>query len=334
MGLSHRTMTFSNPVYIQSSGTAVGPKEGAGPLAGSFDYRYTDIYCNEKSWEMAERALMKQAIKQCLTKNHLSIDSVDLFVAGDLSNQTTASSFVARDLQLPYIGTYSACATSVETLIISGVWVSSGLADLVLAAASSHYGACEKQFRYPTEFAVQKPETAQTTVTGAGAVLLGKKRTQIQLTEATIGRVQDLGITDPMSLGAAMAPAAAEVTIGHLHKTNQQVSDFDLIVTGDLAISGSEIYRKLLREQGIYITGRYEDCGVMMYHSKQQALAGGSGAGCSASVVYGHIYHRLLAGELKRVLVVATGALLSSMTVLQKQSIPAIAHAIVLERRN
>lgn len=223
---------------------------------------------------MAERALMKQAIKQCLTKNHLSIDSVDLFVAGDLSNQTTASSFVARDLQLPYIGTYSACATSVETLIISGVWVSSGLADLVLAAASSHYGACEKQFRYPTEFAVQKPETAQTTVTGAGAVLLGKKRTQIQLTEATIGRVQDLGITDPMSLGAAMAPAAAEVTIGHLHKTNQQVSDFDLIVTGDLAISGSEIYRKLLREQGIYITGRYEDCGVMMYHSKQQALAG------------------------------------------------------------
>lgn len=334
MGFTHRTMIFSKPVYIQSSGTAVGPKEGAGPLKGSFDYVYDDLWCGEKSWELAERALMMKAINTCLKKRHKSIDSIDLFIAGDLNNQTTVSSYVARDLQLPYIGTYSACATSIEALILGSIWINGLLADHVLTAASSHYGVCEKQFRFPTEFAVQKSESAQLTVTGAGSVLLSKKRSQIQVTEATIGRVIDLGLLDANQLGAAMAPAAAETTVAHLSKTNKHVSDYDLILTGDLSKTGSEIYRKLLREHGHYLSKGYEDCGVMIYGTEQKAFAGGSGAGCSASVVFGHVFNQIIAGELNRVLVIATGALLSSITVNQKQSIPAIAHAIAFERRD
>ncbi|GAF17889.1 LOW QUALITY PROTEIN: stage V sporulation protein AD [Bacillus sp. JCM 19046] len=333
MGLMHRVLHFSEPVYVESSGTAVGPKEGRGPLGRSFDYRYDDLRCGEKSWELAEQALMRMAVKQCLEKKHITADAIDLFIAGDLNNQTTVSSYVATELKLPFLGSYSACATSIETLLLGSVWINGGFADRVLCAASSHYGVCEKQFRYPTEFAFQKQENAQTTVTGAGALVLSKRKSPIQVTGATIGRVVDFGLSNPHQLGAAMAPAAAETTIAFLNKTDQSVNDFDLIVTGDLGKSGSEIFRKLLREQDVLLSKGYEDCGVMIYGNDQKAFAGGSGAGCSAPVIFGHIMNEMLAGSLKKVMVIATGALLSSITVQQKKTIPAIAHAIVLERR-
>ncbi|MBM7838224.1 stage V sporulation protein AD [Alkalihalobacillus xiaoxiensis] len=333
MGLMHRVLHFSEPVYVESSGTAVGPKEGRGPLGRSFDYHYDDLRCGEKSWELAEQALMRMAVKQCLEKKHITADAIDLFIAGDLNNQTTVSSYVATELKLPFLGSYSACATSIETLLLGSVWINGGFADRVLCAASSHYGVCEKQFRYPTEFAFQKQENAQTTVTGAGALVLSKRKSPIQVTGATIGRVVDFGLSNPHQLGAAMAPAAAETTMAFLNKTDQSVNDFDLIVTGDLGKSGSEIFRKLLREQDVLLSKGYEDCGVMIYGNDQKAFAGGSGAGCSASVIFGHIMNEMLAGSLKKVMVIATGALLSSITVQQKKTIPAIAHAIVLERR-
>lgn len=276
---------------------------------------------------------MRMAVKQCLEKKHITADAIDLFIAGDLNNQTTVSSYVATELKLPFLGSYSACATSIETLLLGSVWINGGFADRVLCAASSHYGVCEKQFRYPTEFAFQKQENAQTTVTGAGALVLSKRKSPIQVTGATIGRVVDFGLSNPHQLGAAMAPAAAETTIAFLNKTDQSVNDFDLIVTGDLGKSGSEIFRKLLREQDVLLSKGYEDCGVMIYGNDQKAFAGGSGAGCSASVIFGHIMNEMLAGSLKKVMVIATGALLSSITVQQKKTIPAIAHAIVLERR-
>ncbi|WP_059103580.1 stage V sporulation protein AD [Shouchella shacheensis] len=329
--LGRQTYVFKSGVYVEATGTAVGPREGEGPLRESFDYAFSRMDCGEKSWEQAERTLMQKAIDTCLEKKSLTPDRVNLLIAGDLSNQTVTSSFVARDLGIPYLGSYSACATSMESVAIASIFIDGGFTRRVMAAASSHYGAAEKQFRYPTEFAVQKPDSAQTTVTAAGAILLHNKKTKIRVCEATIGAVQDLGVGNPLDLGSAMAPAAAETTLAHLAETKRSISDYDLVVTGDLARVGSEIFRKLLREKGIVVTHTYEDCGVMIYNTDPSLYAGGSGAGCSSAVVFGHVLQEIQSGRLKRVLVVATGALLSPLMIQQKQSIPAIAHAVTFE---
>ncbi|AIC94208.1 stage V sporulation protein AD [Shouchella lehensis] len=328
-----RVIQFKTPVYVEERGTAVGPKEGSGPLGHGFDYVFPSLLCGEKDWQTAEKKMTEKAITYCLHKQRLKDNHLDLFIAGDLTNQSTVSSQIARNLHVPFIGSYSACATAIENCIVAGMWINGGGARHVLCASSSHIGGCEKQFRFPIEFAQQKPDTAQTTVTGAGAIILGRHQSMIQMTEGLLGKVIDLGINNPYELGAAMAPAAADTLLTYLQETEQKPSDFDLILTGDLARSGSEIFKKLLREHGVIVSENYDDCGVMMYGTNQQVLAGGSGAGCCATVVFGHIFNEMLANRLKRVLIIATGALHSANTVQQHKTIPCIAHAVVFERR-
>ncbi|WZY01237.1 stage V sporulation protein AD [Bacillus sp. FSL W7-1360] len=327
-----KTLIFQEPIYVQSSGTSVGPREGSGPLAGSFDEVFSSLYCGEKNWEAAEKQLLRTAIDHCLTKGQITRGDVDLLIAGDLSNQMMSASMVACDLQIPYAGVYSAGATLVESMVMAALWINGGFADHIVAATSSHYGVAEKQWFYPTEFAMQKPLYAQTIVTGSGAILLGRKRTEVKVTEASLGIVYDFGVNDPFHLGAVLAPAVAETTLWHLEKTKQALTDFDLIVTGDLGAVGTEIYRKILREKGLLLSDTHMDCGVMMYCTKQHPYAGGSGAGCAATVVCGHLLDMLKRGKKKRMLVVTGGVFLNTTFIGQKQSIPTIAHAIVLER--
>ncbi|MDQ0161470.1 stage V sporulation protein AD [Bacillus alveayuensis] len=333
MGLfGKQTWIFHNRLYVNGSGTAVGPKEAEGPLGDKFDVRHDDLYCGEENWELAERRLMVQAIDYCLKKANTDAKEVDFFIAGDLLNQNVTSNYVARHLNIPTLCMFGACSTSMATIAISSLLVDSGFARKVLAATSSHFATAERQFRDPLQFGKQKPNTATTTVTGAGAVLIGKEYGDIAITSATIGRVVDFGIKNAFDMGSAMAPAAADTIKRHLYDLKRSPSDYDLIVTGDLSKIGSPILKQLLKEENILIDDQHDDCGLMIFHDDQQVFAGGSGCGCSAVVTYSHIFDLLKRGELKRVLVVATGALLSPIMMQQNESIPTIAHGVVFER--
>ncbi|WP_088102319.1 stage V sporulation protein AD [Halalkalibacter urbisdiaboli] len=329
--LGKQTWSFTNSVYVQATGTVVGPTEAEGPLRDCFDRKYNNLYCGEDNWELAERKLLKESIDICLEKKNRNISDVDFFLAGDLLNQTVTSNYVARTLDTPFLGMFSACATSMETLAVGSMLIDGGYGELVLAATSSHHSTAERQFRYPTEFGGQRPETSTFTVTGAGAVLIGSNSSAIRVKEATIGKVVDMGIMNPFDMGAAMAPAAAQTIQAHLRETKRDASYYDYIVTGDLSRVGSGILRKLLQEKGIQLNDNYDDCGVMIYSPDQPVFAGGSGPACAAVVTYGHLLKEMNRGNIKRLLVVATGALLSPLMIQQKESIPCIAHAVSLE---
>ncbi|NEU30859.1 stage V sporulation protein AD [bacterium LRH843] len=329
-----QTWLFQKPIYVQATGTAVGPEEAKGPLASSFDLCYDDLYAGEDNWELAERRLMKDAVELALKQANKKPEEMDYFLAGDLLNQIVTSSYYARELQVPYLGLFSACATAMEGLALSSLLIDSGAADYVCAATSSHHSTAERQFRYPTEFGGQRPETSTFTVTGAGAIIVGLKPSTIQIKEATIGKVVDMGISTPFDMGSAMAPAAANTILAHLYDTKREHDYYDVIVTGDLSRVGSSILRKLLLEEGIRLGSNYDDCGVMIYDQEQPVFAGGSGAACPAVVTYGHLLKEMKRGKIKRMLVVATGALLSPMMIQQKESIPCIAHAVSFERED
>jgi len=333
MGLTGtQSWTFRNRIYINSSGTAVGPREASGPLREGFDICHEDLHCGEENWELAERRLMKQAIEQCLIKGKSEVRDIDFFIAGDLLNQNVTSNYVARYLQIPMICIFGACSTSMETVALASVLIDGGYANKVIAATSSHNATAERQFRYPTEYGGQKPQTATTTVTGAGAVLISKEYGDIAITSVTIGRVIDYGIKNPFDMGSAMAPAAADTIVRHLKDLNRTPDDYDLFLTGDLSQIGSPILKELLKEENINIDEKHDDCGLMIYNQDQNVLAGGSGCGCSAVVTYSYIFDLLKKGELNRVFMVATGALLSPLMIQQKESIPTIAHGVVFER--
>ncbi|WP_243386446.1 stage V sporulation protein AD [Bacillus kexueae] len=332
MGLMGGTWTFENRIYVNSSGTAVGPKEAEGPLGQTFDISHEDLHCGEDNWELAERRLMEQAIDQCLTKSNLQTDQVDFFIAGDLLNQNVTSNYVARHLQIPTICMFGACSTSMETVAIGSQLVDSGFANKIVAATSSHNATAERQFRYPTEYGGQKPDTATATVTGAGAVLISQEYSDIVITSATIGKVVDYGLKDPFDMGSAMAPAAADTIQRHLQDLNRTTNDYDMFITGDLSGIGSPILKDLLKEEGIDIDEKHFDCGLMIYRPDQNVFAGGSGCACSAVVTFSHIFNMLRSKEVDRVFVVATGALLSPTMIQQKESIPTIAHGVVFER--
>lgn len=327
-----QTWQFENPLFVHSSGTAVGPKEADGPLGQYFDIKHKELHCGEDNWELAERRLMEQAVEQCLTKGNKTIDDIDLFLAGDLLNQNVTANYVARHLSLPFLCMFGACSTSMETVAMGSALVDGGFASQVIAATSSHNATAERQFRYPTEYGGQKPDTATFTVTGSGAVLINKEVSNIKITSATIGKVADLGIKDPFDMGSAMAPAAADTIAQHLKDLNRTPDDYDLFLTGDLSGVGSPIVKELLKEEGYDVHDKHNDCGLMVYRPDQKVFAGGSGCGCSAVVTYSHIFNELNAGNLKRVFVVATGALLSPTMIQQKESIPTIAHGVVFER--
>ncbi|MDM5189774.1 stage V sporulation protein AD [Bacillus sp. DX4.1] len=327
-----QTWVFQNNVFVNATGTAVGPKEAEGPLGDCFDVSYGDLHCEEENWELAERRLMNDSIQQVIQKGNVMPSQIDFFLAGDLLNQTVTANYVARDLGIPFLGMFGACSTSMETLAVGAAFIDGGFANRVIATVSSHNATAERQFRYPTEYGGQRPGTATSTVTGAGTALISKERSSIRITAATIGKVQDLGITDPFDMGSAMAPAAAHTIQRHFEDLQRSAADYDLIVTGDLSGVGAPITRQLLLEEGYDLGNVYNDCGLMIYSEQQQVFAGGSGCACSAVVTYGHLLQEMKKGNLQRIFVVATGALLSPIMIQQKETIPTIAHGVVFER--
>ena len=334
MKVTGQTWKFENKPVILGASSIVGPEEGEGPLAEDFDYIYDNIEINEKTWEKGERRLLEDAAKTALELSGITEEQLQFFVGGDLMNQIISSSFAARKMGVPYIGVFGACSTSMESLAMASLMVDSGAAQYAMAGTASHNCTVEKQFRYPTEYGSQKPPYAQYTITGAGCSVVSAQGTGPQITYATIGKVKDLGIKDPFNMGTAMAPAAADTISAHMKDTGRTPGYYDLIVTGDLASVGLPIAKELLQKEGIRMEETdFRDCGLMIYDRDKQkyVLAGGSGCGCSAVVTYGHILKRMRRGELKKVLVVATGALLSPLSYQQGESIPCIAHAVALE---
>ncbi|MFC5774220.1 stage V sporulation protein AD [Ectobacillus antri] len=327
-----QTWVFENEIYVQETGTAVGPKEAEGPLGSDFDITYDNLHCNEDNWELAERRLMSDSVSTTLQKATLQNKDIDFFLAGDLLNQTVTANYAARQLGIPFLGMFGACSTSMETLAIGSALVDGGFANRVLASVSSHNATAERQFRYPTEYGGQKPDTATFTVTGAGTALISSVKSPIRIMAATLGKVQDLGITDPFDMGSAMAPAAVHTIAQHFQDLGRTAADYDLIVTGDLSAVGTPIAKQMLLEEGYDMADVYNDCGLMIYNKDQEVFAGGSGCACSAVVTYGHLLKEMKKGTYNRILVVATGALLNPTMIQQKESIPTIAHGVVFER--
>ncbi|MBA4494969.1 stage V sporulation protein AD [Paenactinomyces guangxiensis] len=327
-----QTWIFSNRPSIAASSAIGGPFEAQGPLADDFDLLHGDIWLGQDSFEKAEKKLLEQACERAIDKAGMKKEDIQFFLAGDLMNQVISSSFTARTLAVPYLGIFGACSSSMEGLALGALLVDSGNADRVLAATASHNAAAEKQYRYPTEYGSQKPPTAQWTVTGAGAAVISSEKSGIYVSSATIGRVVDMGIQDPFNMGSAMAPAAVDTIEAHFRDLHISVSEYDLILTGDLGRIGHQIAADLLDKHGLKLPeDRFGDCGMMIYREDQPVQAGASGCASSACVTYGHVLNRMKRGELRKVLIVATGALLSPISYQQKESIPCIAHAVVIE---
>jgi stage V sporulation protein AD len=326
-----QTVWFENPPVIISAASVVGPLEGEGPLGKTFDKVFNDTYCGEETWEKAEQRLMLDAMKKALQKANLQEKDIDFMLAGDLLNQIISANFTARSLSIPFIGLYGACSTMYEGMALGSTLIDGGFAERVLVGASSHYSTAERQYRFPTELGVQRPMTAQWTVTGAGAVVLSRNGNGPVVTHATIGKVIDMGQGDPLDMGAAMAPAAADTIARHLEDTGRTSGYYDLIFTGDLGACGKKLAEQLLKQKGYDISERFTDCGILIYSGGQDVHAGGSGCGCSAVVTCGYLIERLKAGRYKRLLGIGTGALMSPCSVQQGETIPSIGHAVVIE---
>ena len=326
------TTKYKN-VYIKDVSTIVGPYEFKGPLSKRFDKHYDDMYFGTDSLESAEIQLMKDSIDLVLNKSNLKNNDIDLFIAGDLQNQITSSCYTAKDLNIPFLGIYSACATNTEGLGIGANYIESKICKNVLVSVSSHNMVSEKQFRNPTEYGAPKPGTATFTATGGASCILTNKKCKVRIESSTIGIPQDYNQTDPMNMGAVMVPAAANTIYKHLTDLGRTVDDYDLILTGDLGIYGKEILKDFMKKEYNIKLKNYNDCGVMLYDLEEQTdvQAGGSGPVCSPLVVYSDIIKKLENKELKRVLYVATGALFNPSMVFQKNNIISIAHAISLE---
>lgn len=328
----HQSWIFESKPVIIASAAVGGPFEAKGAIADDFDILNDDIWLGQDSFEKAEKKLLEQACDTVIKKAKLKKEDIDYFLSGDLLNQIITSSFVARDLAVPFLGIYGACSSSMEGLALASLLIESKLGDYVIAGATSHNSAAEKQYRYPTEYGGQKPPTAQWTVTGSGAALVSGKGNGPKVTSATIGRVIDMGLSDPFNMGGAMAPAAVDTIEAHFRNLNMDPSYYDMIVTGDLGADGHRIAGDLLKKHGMKIPAEiFTDCGLLIYKEDQPVFSGGSGCGCSATVTYGHLLNRMKKGELKKILVVATGALLSPLSYQQKESIPCIAHAVSIE---
>ncbi len=333
--LGKQTVKFQNPPSILSYAAIVGPKEGQGPLGEYFDQVLNDDMFGEKSWEKAECKMMQEAIKLSMKKAKLTAEDINYIFAGDLLNQIISSSFMAREIQIPYIGLFGACSTMAESLSMAAVFIDGGFADYAVAATSSHFSSAERQYRFPLELGQQRPPTSTWTVTGAGATILGTASmgSGPYITHVTTGKVIDLGIKDQFNMGAAMAPAAADTIRAHFEDTGFEPKDYDLIISGDLGIIGVNLAKQLLKKMNIDISEIFTDCGIKIYDTeKQDTHAGGSGCGCSASVLNGYLIKEIIKGKYNRVLFVATGALLSPISTLQGESIPSIAHAVTIQR--
>ncbi|HOQ00206.1 MAG TPA: stage V sporulation protein AD [Acetivibrio clariflavus] len=327
--IGKQTVKLQNPPSIIATACIVGPKEGEGPLRLYFDEIIDDELFGEKTWEKAESKLMRETFAKVLKKANKTAEDIDYIIAGDLLNQCLAANFGLRESEVPFFGVYGACSTMAESMSIGSMLVDGNFADNVVCLTSSHFCSAEKQFRFPLELGTQRPPTAQWTVTGSGGVVISNKGNGPYITHITTGKIVDMGIKDVNNMGAAMAPAAMDTIVSRFMDTGFTPEDYDLIVTGDLGAVGKEICDELTREQGYNISKVYNDCGLMIYdRQKQDTHAGGSGCGCSATVFAGFIYKKLLEGVINKVLFVATGALLSTTSSQQGESIPCIAHAV------
>ena len=324
-------VTFKTTPSIAATGVTAGPLERKSPFADKFDKIYDDERCGLKTNEHANTKMIEDACMIALSKVESVPSDADFLLIGDLVNQMTPSNFAAATLGIPYIGLFSACSTSVSSLLLAALLTETGMSTCAIAGASSQHNAVERQFRYPVEYGAQKPDTAQWTVTAAGVAAVTPYKKGLPSIEcATIGCVIDLGMTDPLNMGAAMAPAAADTLTRHLKGHSKDISDYDVIMTGDLGKVGFELYKTLAGNQGIDVSENFRDAGKEFYGADEAFLAGASGAGCSAAIFLTEIIEKMVAGKYKRVLLIATGALLSPLSFQQGDTIPCIAHAIEL----
>lgn len=330
--VGEQSLTFPKDVYIISSASVVGKKEGEGPLGQTFDMVCDDNKFGEDTWEMAESTLQKEALSLAMGKAKLAPEDIRYLFAGDLLGQTIATSFGLMDYQIPLFGLYGACSTAGESLSLASMCVGAGYAKTVAALTSSHFASAEKQFRYPLEYANQRPVSATWTVTGSGAFVLSCTKSRVRITGITTGKIVDMGVKDSMNMGAAMAPAAADLIVQNLEDFKRTPQDYDKIVTGDLGYVGQEILIDLVKKKKIDISGVHEDCGILIFDRESQGTgSGGSGCGCSAVTLSSHYLPMLEDGTLNRILFVPTGALLSTVSFNEGQSVPGIAHAVVIE---
>lgn len=325
----YSSLSFENHPSLYSFASIAGQKEGEGPMKNYFDHVETDATFGEKNWEKAESRLQSETLNLALQKGRLKPVDVDCIVAGDLINQCTGTSFAVRETKIPFLGVYGACSTMAESLLLAGILVDGGYSFRTAAVTSSHFSTAERQFRFPLSYGGQRTPTSQWTCTASGAVVVSSEGAAPYVVGGCIGKINDLGVTDSTNMGAAMAPAAADTILRYLQDMGTTPETYDAIVTGDLGNIGSPLLIDLLLKQGVDISGVHQDCGALMFdEQKQDTHAGGSGCGCSASILCGYFLPKLQSGEMKKILFAATGALLSAMSPQQGESIPAICHLV------
>ena len=330
--VGENTVKFTVPPKIISGYSIVGPKEGLSPFAKYFDYILRNDDFNEKTYERAERKMLEQAICGAIDKANLLSTDIDILLSGDLLNQIISATFSARQIQTSFIGLFGACSTMTESLVVGACLIDGGFANKVACATCSHFSTAERQFRFPLELGCQRPPTAQWTVTGAGCSIISREGKGHNISYATFGKVVDFGINDMNNMGAAMAPAAADTLKNLFNDTKTSPNDYDLIVTGDLGKLGSELLVDLLESYGFNLKENYCDCGQMIFSNTQKSFMGGSGCGCSASMINSYILRKLDDGDYKKIILMSTGALLSTTSAQQGETIPGIAHAIIIEK--
>ena len=329
--IGKQTISFDSPPTITECNSIVGPKEAQGPLAKYFDLTLDDEFWGEKSWEKAESKIIKENVNALVTKSGISTNNIDCIFAGDLLNQCISSSFGLRDSNIPFIGMFGACSTFVESMCMGAIAIES-FAQNVICATSSHFCSAEKQFRFPLELGNQRPQTSQWTVTGSGATLLSKDGAGPFITNITLGKIVDMGIKDANNMGAAMAPAFVDTLLAHFLDTGRNSSYYDAIISGDLGKIGKDIAIDIAMSKGYNIKSNYNDCGLMIFDTKaQDTHAGGSGCACCGSVFSGFLFKQLKEKKIKKLLLIATGALMNSTSSQQGETIPGIAHAVSIE---
>lgn len=326
-----RTIIFNNKPSIIGTSSIGGPKESEGSIGKFIETKLNDDMYGEDSFEKAESKLLYSAVKGAIKHAKKDENEIDALIAGDLLNQIIASTFTARNFNFGYLGIYNACATFAESLALGASLVDGGYLSNVVCAASSHFSSAERQYRYPLELGCTRPPQSQWTVTGAGACVVSSNGVGPKITSSTIGKVVDYGVVDANNMGAAMAPAAADTLFTHFSDVNITPDYYDLIITGDLGTLGSRALKDLIWEKGFDIEKQHVDCGELIYNICESEYQGGSGAGCSALVFSSYIYKRLKSKKLNKILLIATGALLSSVSSQQGESIPGIAHAVAVE---
>ena len=330
--LRGHTVFFENKPRIVATSSVAGPKECAGIIGEYVDVALNDDMYGESTFEKAECKMLSNVINGVIQNAGFGRDEIDVLFSGDLLNQIISASFAARDFDIPFLGLYSACSTMSEAMLLSSALVNAGYCRRAVAATGSHFASAERQYRYPLEQGTTRPPQSQWTVTGAGAWLIDAEGDGIKIVNGTMGKVVDFGVTDVNNMGAAMAPACADTLIRHFRDTETSPEDYDLILSGDLGALGSRILKDLTWEKGFDVSANHVDCGEIIYKVIEDEFQGGSGAGCSAVVLNSYILSKMQAGEYKRVLFAATGALLSTVSSGQGESIPCISHAVQLER--